>query len=137
MTVYTVTGTQADKASNNKLLVMKLSQLARTRHDDGSDEDDDEDDDSPEDDPILEHVYIKHEGTVNRVRVRCLLPVLPFYNSMEPLGYASRATAHLRDLVRDWQGASVGPFERRQESRRPRRWRDPVVDRRLQAHPHF
>jgi hypothetical protein len=31
MTMYMIAGTQADKASNNKLTVMKLSRLHKTR----------------------------------------------------------------------------------------------------------
>jgi ribosome assembly protein RRB1 len=34
MTAYIVAGTQADKPHNNKLVVMKLSQLHKTRVDD-------------------------------------------------------------------------------------------------------
>jgi ribosome assembly protein RRB1 len=34
-TTYVVTGTQADTASNNEVLVMKMSQLHRTQKDDG------------------------------------------------------------------------------------------------------
>ena len=34
-TVFMVAGTQADKPSNNKVMVMKVSDLHRTQHDDG------------------------------------------------------------------------------------------------------
>eukprot|EP00741_Cyanophora_paradoxa_P009274 tig00001493_g8984.t1 len=67
MTCFFVAGTQADRASNNKLYVMKLSDLHRTSHPENSDEEDDEDSDA-EDEPVLQHKQVKHEGGVNRVR---------------------------------------------------------------------
>lgn len=69
-TAYVVTGTQADLTHNNEVLVMKMSQLAKTKNDDGNDSDDDSDDeDDVDDDPILEHKSMKHMGGVNRIRV--------------------------------------------------------------------
>ncbi|CAH1757795.1 16168_t:CDS:2 [Entrophospora sp. SA101] len=50
-TVYLVGGTQADKPKNNELMIMKISQLHKTRNN-----------------PILEHKSLKHYGGVNRVR---------------------------------------------------------------------
>jgi ribosome assembly protein RRB1 len=83
MTSYVVSGTQADKADKNKLVVMKWSNLQKTNKD-GLDDDDDEDeidnkyrveDDDDDDgdsdndeDPNLEFRMIKHNGGVNRVR---------------------------------------------------------------------
>jgi len=61
-----VAGTQADHSANNKILVMKCSQLHRTTHDD--DEDAEEEDDDLDDDPIIEFKTIKHTGSVNRIR---------------------------------------------------------------------
>jgi ribosome assembly protein RRB1 len=75
--MYLVAGTQADRASNNKLVVMKLTQLHRTKHDE--DEDDAElsdSDDDDEEDPVMEVQVIPHQGGVNRVRVRVLLVIL-------------------------------------------------------------
>ena len=67
LTAYLVAGTQAEKASQNKLVCMKMSQLSNTRHDE-SDEDDD-DDDGADDDPIVEQQEVAHDGTVNRLRL--------------------------------------------------------------------
>lgn len=74
-TVFAVAGTQADRADSNRLQVMKLSDLQRTRkgaRGDGSDdEDEDEEEEGPDetdDDPILDHINIPHKGGVNRVR---------------------------------------------------------------------
>ena len=73
MTAYAVAGTQAELASQNKIVCTKLSQLAKTRHDEDSDSDDDDDDDADED-PIVEAQMVPHEGTVNRLR---LMPQSP------------------------------------------------------------
>ena len=44
LTAYAVAGTQAERPEQNKIICMKLSDLARTKHDDEQDIDDDEDD---------------------------------------------------------------------------------------------
>lgn len=72
--MYLVSGTQADKASNNKLVAMKVSRLHRTYKGDpskvaDSDEESDESDDEIEEDPLLEFKYIPHHGGVNRIRM--------------------------------------------------------------------
>ena len=88
MTAYVVSGTQADKADKNKLIVMKWSNLQRTNKDGLEDEededeidrkykllddedgaDDDEDENNNDEDPNLEFKMIKHNGGVNRARV--------------------------------------------------------------------
>lgn len=71
-TIFAVTGTQADRAENNRLQVMKLSELHRTRKvasgsDDEGDSGEDELDET-DDDPVLDHVSIPHRGGVNRLR---------------------------------------------------------------------
>lgn len=71
--MYLVTGTQADRPSRNKLLVMKLSQLAKTKHDDDDDSENDasdSDDEENDGDPVLTSQAIAHHGGVNRIRVR-------------------------------------------------------------------
>eukprot|EP01094_Clydonella_sp_ATCC50884_P000672 TRINITY_DN10507_c0_g1_i2.p1 TRINITY_DN10507_c0_g1~~TRINITY_DN10507_c0_g1_i2.p1 ORF type:complete len:268 (+),score=71.33 TRINITY_DN10507_c0_g1_i2:33-806(+) len=77
-TMYWVAGTQADRQDNNRLYIIKGSQLHKTIEDeddpvegfdpDGKDEAGEEGDD----DPVVDFRYIHHHGTVNRVRV--LLP---------------------------------------------------------------
>lgn len=74
-------GTQADRAENNRLTILKLSDLSRLAQEDEEDilgdeydKDDDKDDDSSEGqedfdlDPILEHYHVPHYGGVNRLR---------------------------------------------------------------------
>ncbi|KAI8813638.1 WD40-repeat-containing domain protein [Cladochytrium replicatum] len=65
-TTYIVAGTQAERRKDNKIYVMKVSQLHRTKTDD-DDEEDDNDEDLDED-PILEHKAIAHDGGINRIR---------------------------------------------------------------------
>ena len=80
-------GTQADKAEKNRLTVMKLSDLAKTNtksneddemekpYDEEDDENENENDDDNEDlDPTLEHISIRHNGGVNRVRAMPQMP---------------------------------------------------------------
>ena len=79
--VTAVLGSQADKAENNQLTVLKLSDLARIHveneddilgeeydTDDKNKDDDDESDNEIDLDPVAEHYSINHHGGVNRVR---------------------------------------------------------------------
>lgn len=73
-TLFLAAGTQADRAQANKIVLLRLSQLSKTRES-GSDSDDgalnlDADDSGEEEDPIIEHRDIPHaHGCVNRLRV--------------------------------------------------------------------
>eukprot|EP00007_Cunea_sp_BSH-02190019_P007692 CAMPEP_0174239362 /NCGR_PEP_ID=MMETSP0417-20130205/14285_1 /TAXON_ID=242541 /ORGANISM="Mayorella sp, Strain BSH-02190019" /LENGTH=470 /DNA_ID=CAMNT_0015318299 /DNA_START=1 /DNA_END=1409 /DNA_ORIENTATION=+ len=62
-----VLGTQAQKADQNKLMVLKATELHRTKNDDNDDASDDELDDL-DDDPVLVFQFVPHPGGVNRVR---------------------------------------------------------------------
>ncbi len=66
-TIHVVTGSQADKAANNSLTVMKMSQLHRTSSGNPNNSDD-ESDEEDHMDPVLESRSISHFGGVNRVR---------------------------------------------------------------------
>jgi len=72
-TAYMIAGTQASEPGKDKLIVMKMSEMHRTRKDrdenesSDSDEDSDEDDDL-DDDAVADQKSIKHPGAVNRVR---------------------------------------------------------------------
>ncbi|KAJ3074788.1 ribosome biosynthesis protein rrb1 [Podochytrium sp. JEL0797] len=68
MTNYIVAGSQADKLKDNKLYVMKMSDLHRTKHDNDDDMEDNSDDEDLDDDPVLEYKTVPHNGGVNRVR---------------------------------------------------------------------
>jgi ribosome assembly protein RRB1 len=73
-TVYAVAGTQAAKAQDNELMVMKLSGLSKMDRggqessDYGEDDDDDDDSDNEDSDPILETKSIPLPATTNRIR---------------------------------------------------------------------
>eukprot|EP01114_Cavostelium_apophysatum_P002913 TRINITY_DN1261_c0_g1_i1.p1 TRINITY_DN1261_c0_g1~~TRINITY_DN1261_c0_g1_i1.p1 ORF type:complete len:515 (+),score=163.41 TRINITY_DN1261_c0_g1_i1:163-1707(+) len=67
LSAYFVAGTQAETEADNKLLLLKMSQLHKTKQDDQSDEEDDSDEEG-DDDPELEMRSINHPGAVNRVR---------------------------------------------------------------------
>jgi len=68
-TIYMVAGTQAPEDNQNSILIMKLSELHSTKHDDDSAEGfDPEHSDDLDDDPILENRNIPHLGGVNRIR---------------------------------------------------------------------
>ncbi|KAI9203872.1 WD40-repeat-containing domain protein [Polychytrium aggregatum] len=68
-TAYIVAGSQAEKAKDNKIYVMKMSQLHRTKNDDNDmDDDDDDDNDDLDDDPLLESKTVPHFGGINRIR---------------------------------------------------------------------
>jgi len=74
-TSYIVTGTQAESAKNNEILVMKMSSLHKTQKDDDSDsdeEDDADDADNLDEDAVLEYKSIPTHGGVNRVRAQPL-----------------------------------------------------------------
>lgn len=82
-TMYIAAGTQADMSKNNKISIMKLSKLHRTKHDRRQDKGDDEvesdneligddeeigEDELVDEDPLVEVRDIKHDGGVNRIR---------------------------------------------------------------------
>jgi ribosome assembly protein RRB1 len=66
MSAFLVAGTQAATAKDNRLHVMRLSELHKTQHDDESDPDDDDDD--LDVDPVVDVRSAVHMGGVNRVR---------------------------------------------------------------------
>lgn len=68
-TLYLATGTQAQKARNNEITVMKLSSLSKTLVKDDNEDSEDEDDDEIDSDPVLESKTLPTQYTTNRVRV--------------------------------------------------------------------
>eukprot|EP00128_Syssomonas_multiformis_P011241 Colp12_sorted_trinity150504_noHs@13926 len=67
MTAYMVAGTQADQPQNNKVMVMKMSNLVKTLVNE-DDESDEESDDEGAGQPELNSKFVKHAGGVNRIR---------------------------------------------------------------------
>lgn len=73
MTAYVVTGSQAARAEDNRIYVMKWSKLYKTAKDGREDEDDDDEDEEEEEEDdeheaLLESKGVPHPGGVNRVR---------------------------------------------------------------------
>ncbi|KAG9035484.1 ribosome biosynthesis protein rrb1 [Tulasnella sp. JGI-2019a] len=101
-TIHVVTGTQADQASKNEVIVMKMSQLHKTQRDSDDSESDDEDDaNSVDEDAILEYRSIPHQGGVNRIRAQSL----PANTSLPPVSqpyyaasWAETGKVHIWDI---------------------------------------
>eukprot|EP00163_Fabomonas_tropica_P008995 TRINITY_DN1878_c0_g1_i2.p1 TRINITY_DN1878_c0_g1~~TRINITY_DN1878_c0_g1_i2.p1 ORF type:complete len:438 (-),score=112.31 TRINITY_DN1878_c0_g1_i2:143-1456(-) len=69
LTSYIVAGTQAPRPKDNCLLVMKWSDLHKTKNDDGSDSDDSDSDDSDvDDDAVVQTQRVAHRSAINRIR---------------------------------------------------------------------
>ncbi|KAG6832534.1 hypothetical protein H0H92_000163 [Tricholoma furcatifolium] len=101
-TSYIVTGTQADAANSNEVIVYKMSSLHRTQKDnDDSDSDNDDDDDHLDEDPILEYRSIPHLGGVNRIRAQPLPPSTPLPPVSQPYyvsSWAETGKVHIFDV---------------------------------------
>jgi len=102
-TLYLAAGTQADRASNNKVMLLKLSDLHKTKHDDrDEDEEDGEDSDSDiddlDEDPVLEERYFSHPGGVNRLRVCPQQPNLIATHADTAKVHVWNAAAHINAL---------------------------------------
>lgn len=68
-TAYIVTGTQAKRAKDNEIMVMKFSSLSKTLVRDDSESESDDDDVDDESDPVLETKSLPTRETTNRIRV--------------------------------------------------------------------
>mmetsp|Transcript_44520 Transcript_44520/g.139647 ORF Transcript_44520/g.139647 Transcript_44520/m.139647 type:complete len:455 (-) Transcript_44520:1166-2530(-) len=67
-TMYMAMGSQASRPQDNKITIMKLSDLHRTQAPDESDAESGDDDDHLDEDPVLETRNLRHRGGVNRLR---------------------------------------------------------------------
>ncbi|KAI9337049.1 WD40-repeat-containing domain protein [Zopfochytrium polystomum] len=91
MTSYMVAGSQADRAVENKIYVMKASELQKTKQDEMDDESDDE---AFDDDPVLEHRTIPHSGSVNRIRA------MPHHESLQIVStWSENGRVYIWDLT--------------------------------------
>jgi len=86
-----ICGTQADKPSNNKLMVTRLSNLVKTQEKDEDEDDDEDDEDEEDEDPVVDVLKVPHQGSVNRVRV---MPQEPHVVAT----WAETGRVHLWDL---------------------------------------
>ena len=90
MTAYMVAGSQAEKKSDNKLYVMKWSEMYKTVNED----DDSEDEDSDERrEPIIRFEVVPHRGAVNRVRAMHGSSIVATWNEDAEVGIYNVAPA--------------------------------------------
>ncbi|KAJ7675381.1 glutamate-rich WD repeat containing [Mycena rosella] len=104
-TAYLVSGTQADVAKDNEIVVYKLSSLHRTQKDgddsDSEDENEDDDEENLDEDPIVEYRSIPHVGGVNRVRAQPLPPssqLPPVSQPYHVASWAETGKVHIWDV---------------------------------------
>lgn len=93
-TLYLAAGTQAPNKSDNKIFLLKLSDLGKTRDSDSDSgfDPDNEDDDSVDTEPMLEHKSIPHaSGEINRTRA---MPQQPHIVAT----FAAESTVNIFDL---------------------------------------
>ncbi|KAF9076056.1 WD40-repeat-containing domain protein [Rhodocollybia butyracea] len=100
-TVWIVTGTQADLAKNNELIVYKMSSLHKTQKNNDDSDDEDDEDDALDEDPIIEHRSVPHLGGVNRVRAQPLPasePLPPHTQPYHVASWAETGKVHIWDI---------------------------------------
>lgn len=85
MTAYMVAGSQATKKAENKLYVMKWSEMYKTVHEDDDISDSDEENDRYRE-PIVRFETISHRGGVNRVRSMHGSPLVATWNEDAEVG---------------------------------------------------
>jgi len=78
MTTFLVAGTQAEKQSQNKILIMKWSQLSKTEKDDSDAESDSDEDDTQN--PKFDFRTIPHRAAINRIRAMPQGPVVSLWS---------------------------------------------------------
>jgi ribosome assembly protein RRB1 len=68
-TAYMCAGTQASKKHENKILVMKWSEMHRVPKDNlDEDSSEDEEDENKDPEPVMRFESVAHKGCVNRIR---------------------------------------------------------------------
>jgi len=102
-TMYVVTGSQAQEASENIIMVMKLSEIHKLPAEDSDDEDEDEDDedDECEDDPIVEMKTITHSGAINRIRT------VQFGDKLHAATWSDEGVVKIYDLTKHLEALDV------------------------------
>eukprot|EP01087_Luapelamoeba_hula_P022864 TRINITY_DN8303_c0_g1_i1.p1 TRINITY_DN8303_c0_g1~~TRINITY_DN8303_c0_g1_i1.p1 ORF type:complete len:540 (-),score=118.78 TRINITY_DN8303_c0_g1_i1:623-2203(-) len=105
-TMYLVAGTQADQAQNNKIFVLKASQLHRTKNDDKDSDDEEEDaDEDLDDDPIVEFQVVNHNGGINRIRS------MPGHSEIVST-WADTGSVHIWNLAENIAALDAPPTQR-------------------------
>jgi ribosome assembly protein RRB1 len=115
-TVFSVTGTQADSAKKNEILVLKMSSLHKTQNDDGeahgfsylrfaiyyssedSDGDDEEDEGALDENAVLEHKSIPYIGGINRIRAQPMPGNAPSTQSYHVASWSETGKVHIHNI---------------------------------------
>lgn len=94
MSVYFCGGSQSINKTENKIYVMKWSEMVKTLHDDDMPQDNSEDDEEdiinkmnqapPE--PVIRYESIPHRGAVNRLRTLCGSPIVATWSDEGEVG---------------------------------------------------
>ncbi|KAG1654551.1 Glutamate-rich WD repeat-containing protein 1 [Nymphon striatum] len=98
-TAYLVGGTQSAKIHSNHLIIMKMSNMHRSKNTekpkkDDESEDDEESDDEEEELPDFHSALVKHPGCVNRVRTSFV------NNRLHCASWSEMGSVHIYDLSR-------------------------------------
>jgi ribosome assembly protein RRB1 len=91
-TMYLVSGSQAQEARDNRIYIMKMSNLHRTKNDDDEMDEDSDDDEDLDENPILEHKSVPHYGGINRIRA------MPSMDSHVVATWSEMGKIHIWDL---------------------------------------
>jgi ribosome assembly protein RRB1 len=91
MTAYMVAGSQAEKKTDNKLYVMKWSEMFKTVNEDDVDSESDDSDSVRE--PIIRYEVIPHRGAINRVRSMHGSSIVATWNEEAEVGIYNIAPA--------------------------------------------
>ena len=101
MTTYFCAGSQGEKKNDNKIYVMKWSEMEKTINDDKEPADDSEDD--AEDiiekmnnhikEPIIRYESVPHRGCVNRIRSLHGTPIVATWNDEGEVGIYNISSA--------------------------------------------
>ena len=85
MTTYFVAGSQAEKKSDNKIYVMKWTDMHKTVNQDDDVSDSDEENDKYQE-PTLRYESVPHKGSINRIRSMYGTPIVATWNEDGELG---------------------------------------------------
>jgi len=87
MTAYMVAGSQAEKKSDNRIYVMKWSEMYRTNKEDEVHSDMDSDEEAAvSKEPVVRFESIPHRGGINRIRSMYGSPIVATWNEDAEVG---------------------------------------------------
>jgi ribosome assembly protein RRB1 len=98
--MYLVAGSQTNEKNfnQNKIYIMKISELSQMEKESDDEDDEDEDEDGTDDDPVVEQRFLHHIGDVNRIRVMSQEPYFAASWSSNGCVYIWDIYQHLKAL---------------------------------------